>query len=255
VCLILLAHRAHPRYRLIVAANRDEWFRRPSAPAAFWPDAPGLLAGRDLEQGGTWLGLTRDGRFSALTNYRDPRTKRDGAPSRGALVRDFLAGDEAPLAYAERLLGHAVRYNGFNLLAGHGEDLACVSTRDGRALPVPPGVHGLSNGLLNEPWPKVRRGREGLAAIIARAFDAEALFGLLRDEQLAPDADLPATGVPPEWERLLSAMHIRAQDYGTRCATVLLVGRDGEVDFRERTFDPDGRAVNDVEHRFRLAAT
>jgi uncharacterized protein with NRDE domain len=254
VCLILFAHRAHPRYRLIVAANRDEWFQRPSAAAAFWPDAPDLLAGRDLEQGGTWLGVTRRGRFSALTNFRDPRSKRDDAPSRGALVRDFLAGDEAPLPYAERLLGEAARYNGFNLLAGDGDDLACVSNRDRRALPVAAGVHGLSNGLLNEPWPKVRKGRERLAAIIEGSFDAETLFALLRDEDHAPDEELPATGVAPEWERRLSAMHIRADDYGTRCATVLMIGHDGEVEFRERTFDRDGRAVNEAEHRFRLSA-
>jgi uncharacterized protein with NRDE domain len=253
VCLILFAHRAHPRYRLVVAANRDEWFRRPSAPAAFWPERPDLLAGRDLEQGGTWLGVTRAGRFAALTNYRDPRSKRDAAPSRGALVTGFLAGEDAPGAYAERLAGQAARYNGFNLLAADGDELACASSRAARAARVEPGVHGLSNGVLDEPWPKVRKGRERLAAVLAGRFEAADLFALLKDESRADDAELPATGVSLEWERQLSAMHIRAEGYGTRCATVVLVDADGTVAFHERTFDPDGRAVNDVEHRFTLA--
>jgi uncharacterized protein with NRDE domain len=253
MCLILFAHAAHPRYRLVVAANRDEWFRRPSAPAGFWPDRPHLLAGRDLEQGGTWLGFTRDGRFAALTNFRDPRTKRDGAPSRGALVTEFLAGDHPPLAYAARLVDAAGAYNGFNLLAGAPDALAYVSSREARAVEVDPGVHGLSNGVLDEPWPKVRKGRDRLAALLSRDFDTEDLFALLKDQSIAPDAELPDTGVSRDWERLLSAMHIVADGYGTRCATVLLVGRDGEVAFLERTFDMGGNAIGDVVHRFPLA--
>lgn len=250
VCLVLFAHAAHPHYRLVVAANRDEWFRRPTAQATFWADQPHVLAGRDLEQGGTWLGVTRDGRFSALTNLRDPASRREGAPSRGALVAGFLSGRQAPLDYAAMLAAAAGAYNGFSLLAGDTERLAYVSSREAQAVEVTPGVHGLSNGLLDEPWPKVRKGREGLAQLLEGAIDAEGLFGLLRDEALAPDAELPSTGVPPEWERVLSAMHIVADDYGTRCATVLLIDADGGADFRERTFDSAGRPVAEVAHRF-----
>lgn len=250
MCLILFAHAAHPRYRLIVAANRDEWFRRPSAPAAFWDDAPQVLAGRDLDQGGTWLGVTRAGRYAALTNFRDPGSKRDGAPSRGGLVSSFLAGDRAPHDYAATLTTQASAYNGFNLLAGDRSGLVYVSSRTAEAAPVAPGVHGLSNGLLDEPWPKVRKGREGLARLLDRGVDTESLFALLRDETLAPDAELPSTGVSRDWERLLSAMHIVADGYGTRCATVLLIDGDGEAEFRERTFDAAGRPVAEIAHRF-----
>jgi uncharacterized protein with NRDE domain len=253
MCLILFAHAAHPRYGLVVAANRDEWFRRPSAPAGFWADRPHVVAGRDLEQGGTWLGLTRTGRFAALTNFRDPRAKREGVPSRGALVSDYLVGDEPPLPYAERLAQSAGHYNGFNLLAGTPDRLVYVSSRDGRASRLEPGVHGLSNGVLNEPWPKVRKGRDGLATVLSREFDTEDLFALLKDRTLAPDTDLPDTGVSREWERVLSAMHIVADGYGTRCASVLLLGRDGDATFCERTFDPQGNAVGDVVHRFAVA--
>jgi uncharacterized protein with NRDE domain len=250
VCLILLAHCAHPRYRLIVAANRDEWFRRPSAPAAFWKDRPDLLAGRDLEQGGTWLGITRGGRFAALTNFRDPRSKRDDSPSRGELVADFLSGRAPAVQHARALLAEAPRYNGFNLLASDGAELAYVCSRTAQSQIVAPGIHGLSNGVLDEPWPKVRRGCERLAAAIDRDFSADDLFALLRDDALAPEAELPSTGVSTEWERLLSAMHIVADGYGTRCATVVLVEQTGDVTFLERTFDPTGRAADTVEHRF-----
>jgi uncharacterized protein with NRDE domain len=255
MCLILFAHQAHPRYRLVLAANRDEWFRRPAAPAGFWADRPDLLAGRDLEHGGTWLGVTRSGRFAALTNFRDPRDKREAAPSRGALVTAFLSGGDGPANYVTRLMDGAARYNGFNLLAGHRDELWFAASRTGQPSRVEPGIHGLSNGLLDEPWPKVRRGRAGLNAILARPFDTEDLFALLHDEDVAADAELPATGVAPEWERLLSAMHIRADGYGTRCATVLLIGEDGTVEFRERTFDPAGRPVQDVDFRFAIAAS
>ena len=250
MCLVLFAHRVHPRYRLIVAANRDEWFRRPTARAAFWDDHPDVLAGRDLEQGGTWLGITRGGRFAALTNFRDPRSKRDGAPSRGELVADFLAGDAPPIDHARGLLSEAARYNGFNLLVGDGVDLAYVGSRPPTWTPVLPGIHGLSNGVLDEPWPKVRRGCEQLAAVIDRDFSTEDLFALLRDDALAPEADLPSTGVTREWERMLSAMHIIADGYGTRSATIVLVGTDGEVTFQERTFDAAGTTLGTITQGF-----
>lgn len=252
MCLILLAYRAHPRYPLVIAANRDEWFRRPSAPAAFWPDRPQVLAGRDLEQGGTWLGITRAGRFAALTNFRDPASKREDAPSRGALVSRFLESETAPRDYVLALAGEASRYNEFNLLAGDPQTLAYASSRAAAPSILAPGVYGLSNGLLDEPWPKVVKGRRALAAMLDRPFGPEDLFRMLKDHDRAADHELPATGVPLEWERLLSAMHIVADGYGTRCATALLVDAHGAVTFVERTFDSEGRETGEVAERFSL---
>ena len=254
MCLILIAHRAHPRYPLVVAANRDEWFRRPSAPAAFWEDAPDVLAGRDLEQGGTWLGVTRSGRFAALTNFREPGAHRAEAPSRGALVSDFLRGREATLEFLARLAPHAARYNGFNLVTWDGETLAATSNRNGSTHPLGAGVFGLSNHLLDTPWPKVREGRIGLAALLAREVSVEALLELLDDTRIAEDRELPDTGVGLEWERRLSPLRIVAADYGTRCSTVLLVDREGGVELAERTFAPNGTPAGLVRERFTLVA-
>lgn len=255
MCLILFAYRAHPRYPLVVAANRDEWFRRPSAPASFWTDQPNVLAGRDLEQGGTWLGITRTGRFAALTNFRDPGSKRESAPSRGALVSGFLEGENGALPYAARLVAEPASYNGFNLLAADADTLTYVASRTGEARSLSPGVYGLSNGLLDEPWPKVVKGREALCALLDQPFGPEDLLAVLKDHAQAPDAALPSTGVSLEWERLLSAMHIVADGYGTRCATALVVDVEHRVTFVERTFDPTGRAVGEVAHHFRFEPT
>src|SRR6185295_4694266 len=210
MCLIAFAWRAHPHYRLVVAANRDEYFGRPAAPAGFWDDHPNVLAGRDLEAGGTWLGVTLDGRFAALTNYRNPADKKTGAPSRGSLVSDFLTGKAAPMEYLQGVEQRAVNYNGFSLLAGDAASLAFLSNRGGHASRVAPGIHGLSNHLLDTPWPKVRKGKAGLAALLDGPFDAEAAFGLLGDTERAAGGDLPSTGVSPELEERLSAIRILA---------------------------------------------
>jgi uncharacterized protein with NRDE domain len=253
MCLILFAYRAHPRYPLVVAANRDEWFRRPTAPAGFWSDAPEVLAGRDLEAGGTWLGVTRGGRFAALTNFRDPATLRDDAPSRGALVSDFLTSSTDADAYLRSVRRDADRYNGFNLVLGDQTSLRYFSNREGDARALHPGIYGLSNHLLDAPWPKVRAGKARLGALLDGEIDAEALLDLLDDSQVAPDAELPRTGVPLELERALSPRRIRAGDYGTRSSTVLLVAQDGEVSLLERSFDASGAESSVVRERFRLA--
>src|SRR5258706_6908216 len=156
MCLILFAWQAHPDYPLVVAANRDEWRDRPTAPAAWWDDAPDILAGRDLEAGGTWLGVTRAGRFAAITNFRDPSDRKSTAPSRGQLVADFLRGDDAPRDYLAALAAKAARYNGFNLLLADDKSMCYFGSREGEIIDVAPGIHGLSNHLLDEPWPKVK---------------------------------------------------------------------------------------------------
>lgn len=240
MCLIAFAYRVHPRYSLVVAANRDEFYRRPTAPAAFWSECPGVLAGRDLEQGGTWLGVTRDGRFAALTNYRDPAANRNGARSRGELVRDYLCGALAPREYLERARAAGGDYNGFNLLAGDAGGLWYYSNRTDVVAEVAPGVHGLSNHLLDTSWPKVAKAKAGLAACLGGSEEALAagLFALLADDAPAPDAALPDTGVGLEWERTLSPVFIASADYGTRSSTMVLLG-EGGTRFAERTW-PEG---------------
>jgi uncharacterized protein with NRDE domain len=252
MCLILLAHRAHPSYRLVVGANRDEWHRRPTAPAGFWADAPGVFAGRDLEQHGTWLGVTTSGRFSAVTNFRNPGSHRPDAPSRGRLVSGFLRSDAAPLAYLERLRRDAPAYNGFSLFVGDGASLCYFSNHDGEIRELEPGIYGLSNHLLDVPWPKVRIGKRRLAARLGEHLDADTLLALLDDTQIAPDDELPRTGVSLEWERKLSSLRIVADGYGTRSSTALLIGADGAVCFAERSFDEGGGELGAVRERFAI---
>jgi len=254
MCLIALAWRTHPAYPLIVAANRDEYFRRPSAPADFWDDHRNVLAGRDLEAGGTWLGITLEGRFAALTNYRNPADKRTGVPSRGALVSDFLTGKAGPSAYVKEIGKAAASYNGFSLLVGDADSLWFVSNRGGGPQRVEPGVHGLSNHLLDTPWPKVERAKARLAKQLENpSFDAGAAFELLNDTERAPNADLPSTGVSLELEERLSAIRILAAGgYGTRCSTALCFGKDGRVEFHERRYREDGGASGTVSYRLTL---
>jgi uncharacterized protein with NRDE domain len=253
MCLILFAHRAHPAHRLVVAANRDEWFRRPTAPAAFWVDAPEIFAGRDLEHRGSWLGVTTTGRFAAITNFRDPGSHRPDAPSRGQLVSDFLRSNAAPASYLERLRPDAASYNGFSLLVGDGASLCFLSNREGEVRSLAPGIYGLSNSLLDVPWPKVRLGKERLAGQLGARVDTDTLLTLLDDTRTAPDAELPQTGVSSEWERKLSAVRIVADGYGTRSSTALVIGAEGEVSVAERSFDERGREQSTVRQRFAIS--
>ncbi|GFO63105.1 NRDE family protein [Geomonas paludis] len=239
MCTLLLAYRAHPQYRLVIAANRDEYYLRPTHPAHFWEDAPHIFAGRDLVHGGTWLGVTATGRIAALTNYRDPSDlHRHGPSSRGQLVSGFLAQEAGAEEYLARLRESGVPYGGYNLLVGDSERLFCYSNKNDRVLPIAPGIHGLSNHLLDTPWPKVRCGKDGLARILSRqSLSAEELFALLADQTHPPDQELPDTGVGLELERMLSPIFITSAQYGTRCSTVLLVDATGKATFIERSFE------------------
>jgi uncharacterized protein with NRDE domain len=252
VCLVLLAWQVHPRYPLVVAANRDEFFARETATADFWPDHPSLLAGRDFSAGGTWMGVTRDGRFAALTNHRNPAAVNESAPSRGALVSAFLSGDENPKHYCDRYAdAEGRRYNGFNLLAANRTQLCWVSNVSGETRELPPGIYGLSNELLDTPWPKVAQSKSSLAAALQGLPDERPLFQILRDEKLYPDAMLPRTGVDREWEKLLSAAFVQGPGYGTRGSTVLLIAGDGTVTFDEQTWLAE--ALPGPRHRFRFS--
>ncbi|MDP1525309.1 MAG: NRDE family protein [Rhodocyclaceae bacterium] len=253
MCLILLAWQTHPQFPLIVAANRDEFYPRRTARADFWPAHPQVLAGRDLEAIGTlgtWLGLTRQGRFAALTNYRDPSRHKADAPSRGRLVADFLCGHDPIDAYLDSL--EAADYNGFNLLLGDGQRLVAFSNITRQRHKLAPGIYGLSNATLDTPWPKVGAGKTALAHALATLPDETALQHLLRDDRIHPDIALPATGVPLTWERLLSAAFIRSPDYGTRCSTLIKVGADGTASFDEQTWLPGGIAGARCRYRFEL---
>lgn len=255
MCLIVFAWEASSATRLAVAANRDEFLARLAAPAAWWADAPDVLAGRDLEAGGTWLGITRAGRFAALTNFRDASApKKDGAPSRGALTADFLRGDAAAADYVAAVQPGAGRYHGFNLLVSDGAELWSFSNVEGDPVRLGPGVLGLSNHLLETPWPKVTAARSRLEAALQAAEGAEGLerrlLELLEDRTIAPDDALPSTGLPLDWERALSAAFVEAPGYGTRASTALVVGADGAVRFVERSFGERGAFLGEVREAF-----
>lgn len=238
MCLIVFAYNVHPAYRLILAANRDEFYERSSSPAQLWKDAPNVLAGLDLKEGGTWLGMTREGKFAAITNYRDPAALRMGAPSRGKLVSNYLTGSESAASLSEKIPRRAQKYNGFNLIFGDNKDLFVYSSH-GERHKLAAGIYGLSNRLLDSPWPKVAKAKKALAAAMNfRSADLEAaLFKFLADRKKAPDKSLPSTGIGLEWERLLSAVFIESPSYGTRSSTVLLIGKNKRVRFVEKIFD------------------
>ncbi|MFL9813564.1 NRDE family protein [Stutzerimonas sp. VN223-3] len=238
MCLIVFAWRPTHALPLIVAANRDEFHARPSLPLGPWEDAPQIIAGRDLQAGGTWLGVGPEGRFAALTNIRDPGAPT-GSLSRGELPERFLRGQLTPEAYLTVLTGHLEHYSGFNLLVGDAHELWYLNSHTGVPEQLPPGVYGLSNAALNTPWPKLLRTRAALHECLD-APEAENLLQLLSDPQPAADAELPSTGVSHEVEKLLSSVFIASPDYGTRASTVLLRRADGSTSITERCFGPDG---------------
>jgi uncharacterized protein with NRDE domain len=248
VCLVLIALDQHPDYSLIVAANRDEFYDRPTAPAEFWADAPTVLAGRDLRAGGSWLGIDRAGRIALVTNYRQGQREDPAPHSRGRLVSDFLTGDAGAAEHIERVRSEANLHNGFNLIAGDDGGLFYFSNREGRARRLTPGVYGLSNHLLDTPWPKVAATKTAFGALLDGGATelTEDLFALLSDRNRPADGLLPSTGVGREWERLLSSAFIASDGYGTRSSTVVLFGRDGSILFVERSFGPGGAAGSEA---------
>ncbi len=263
MCLAVIAWQSHPDYPLVVAANRDEFYARPTRPAAWWGQAVSLLAGRDEEAGGTWLGINRRGRFAMLTNVRAPSERNPHAPTRGALVVSALQSGGSITAWLRNLAARAHAYNGFNLLigdalaaSGREPELHYHSNRLGKPpRKLEPGIYGLSNAFLDTPWPKVTRAVGRFACQIASRVDPDALLALMADRALAADSALPSTGVPLEWERALSAIQIRANGYGTRATTVITVRSDGLVGFVERTFDSDDpQRYTDRRYEFVIGA-
>lgn len=241
MCLIVVAYRCHPGYPLLVAANRDEFYDRPTAALAQWQETPQLLAGRDLKEGGTWFGITSTGRFAALTNYRDPSRLISDAPSRGRLVSDYLHSEQSARIYLAQLSQQADAYNGFNLLLYDAEGLFYYANYAGPPRILPPGLYGLSNHFLDTPWPKVTRSCTAFRQMLNQYPNPtpETLLQIMVDRTPAPDAELPDTGIPLEWERWLSPCFITAPGYGTRASTALLAHDSGRIQLIETTW-PEG---------------
>ncbi len=250
MCLAVIARRAHDRFGLIIVANRDEYHARPTQAAQLWHDHPQVLAGRDLRAGGTWLGLSASGKIGLLTNYREPGNQNPAAPSRGALVSDFLTHPQDARQYAPAIHSVANRFNGFNLLLADASSAHYVSNRAKQfETCLADGVHGLSNATLDIAWPKVTRTQAAVTQLLSdgMAPDAEGLFEIFRDTRLAQRTELPDTGLPPARELQLSSPFILDNQYGTRCTTVVMVDHCGKTYFEERTFNTRGEVINQVK--------
>ena len=237
MCLILFSYKLHPDYRLILAANRDEFYDRPTAALDFWADHPAVLAGRDLKGNGTWLGVTRSGRVAAVTNYREPAAHMENPPSRGILIRDFLTGNSSPQRYLKAVSRNSQTYNGFNVIAGDPSGLYYYSNRDSRVRQLQPGLYGISNHLIDTAWPKIQRGKDLLQGQLSgtEKIDIEKIWEILADRWLPSDRALPDTGVGLEWERILAPLFISSPDYGTRSSSIVLMAYCGRITFMERT--------------------
>ncbi len=254
MCLILFSCNVHPVYSLILAGNRDEFYNRPTAPLGFWEDEPSVLGGRDLVGGGSWLGATKSLKFAAITNYRDPSILDPDAPSRGELVKNFLCGNQGAQAYIRHVEKIGGGYNGFNLIVGRKNSLWLYSNRGNGIKKIPPGFYGLSNHLLDTPWPKIKKSKAALEKMFTKdEFDSEAMFAVLEDKKFPPVRDLPGSGDGSEWERILSPIFVSSDIYGTRSSSALLLKKDGNLRFLERSFSikKDG-LVHKTTREFRL---
>lgn len=245
MCLILFAYRIHPRYRLVLLANRDEFYKRPTTPAGWWAEYPQLLAGKDLKAGGTWMGITKAGKFAAVTNFRESFKQKKDALSRGKLVSGFLTGSASPMEYLESIKPNASLYNGFNFILGDTRELYYFSNRgnpENRViLSLGPGIYGLSNASLDTPWPKVVKGKRLLEQLLdEQDISVEKAVEILKDNTRAPRSDLPNTGVGAWFERMLSPMFIKIKTlgYGTRSSSVILIDNENRVTVKECSFVP-----------------
>lgn len=252
MCLILFAKNAHPKYKLVLASNRDEFLKRPSQVSHFWEEYPKILAGKDKIGGGTWLGITKTGKFAALTNFRDPDNIKSNAPSRGDLVMDFLKQEISAKDYLEKIKKKAEQYNGFNLLVGTVDELYWYSNYGGAIEKVSDGVHGLCNHLLDTPWHKVQKGKEALDKIIKKEENItfEILEPILQDKNLAPDEELPNTGLIYEREKALSAIFIDTQGYGTCSSGILLVDHTNKISYKEIIYNTQDKQIQSHDFEF-----
>lgn len=240
MCIVLFSYKNTPGYKLILIANRDEFLVRPTAPLAWWPENKDILAGKDLQDGGTWLGVSRLGKFAALTNYRELPVEKTSFQSRGEIISDYLSAANMPIDFLLELRKRSSQYRGFNLLLGNADSLWYYSNRGDGLLEVNPGIHGLSNHLLNTDWPKVLRGKTLLAeALRANTFDEEDLFNILHDNVQPDEKNLPDTGIGREWEKKLAPIFISSETYGTRSSAIFTIADNGRLSFSERTYMHD----------------
>ncbi len=257
MCLIALAWKAHPKHPLVLVANRDEFHARAAAPLAWWDDTPDVLAGRDLQEGGSWLGISRSGRIAAVTNVRGPEAAIRKPLSRGRLVADFLKRSESAEAFAASLEGEAAAFGGFNLLLFDGREVRYVSNLpEFQSRTVEAGVHALSNAQFDTPWPKALMAKKAMETYAtAETPDEKALLGAMASPAQAEVSQLPSTGVSLDMERLLSSAFISTPSYGTRCTSLVRLDRSGEAVFFERRFDASGKVAGDTREEFELRET
>jgi uncharacterized protein with NRDE domain len=254
MCLVVFAHNSHPNYKFIFAANRDEFYDRPTEQADFWKDQPDLLAGKDLKGGGTWMGITKAGKFAAITNYRDLSNIKEDAPTRGLLVTDYLLGDQSSEDYYDSVKKDLSDYNGFNLILGDINNIFYFSTHTEGLKKLESGVYGLSNAVLDTPWPKVEKSKKHFLKLLKNEeMHAWELLSLLSDTLEAKEKDLPDTGVGIEWEKVLSPVSIQSPNYGTRCSTAVLIDNNNKVRFAEKTFFGNPGAFSNKDYKFRIA--
>lgn len=253
MCLIVFANNLHPKFKLIFAANRDEFYNRPSEQADYWTEHPDLLAGKDLQAGGTWMGITKQGRFAAITNFRDLKNLKPDAPSRGYLTLDFLLSDISPEKYYMKLKPSLNEYNGFNLLVGTIDELFYFSNMSDGLKKIEAGIHGISNAVLDTPWPKVEKSKRHLQSLIQQEnINAWEVIAILKDTSIAKDEDLPDTGVGLGLERMLSPVFIKSENYGTRCSSVVMVDSDNNVKFVEKFFFDGIGNFSNKEYKFTI---
>lgn len=248
MCLLVFAWQPDPDHVLVLAGNRDEFHDRPAAPADWWDAA--IVGGKDLRAGGTWMAAHCDGRFAVVTNYREPLEEGRGPRSRGELVSNYLESGAAPESYARAAAARGKEYAGYNLLLGSPDRLVYLSNRGRGPEVLEPGIYGLSNHLLDTPWPKLQRTRARFERLLSAGADTNALLDMLADREPAAEDELPETGIGPQWERLLSSPFIVSPHYGTRCSTVIKLLQNREMALTERRFDAAGREIGESDFRF-----
>ena len=251
MCLIAFSLNEHPDYQLVLAANRDEFYERETDYAHWWEPDHSILAGKDLKAGGTWMGISKSGRFAAITNYRDPQNIRSDVRSRGELAVNYLKGDLDPKTYLEKVDGK--NYNGFNLLLIENGQAYHLSNYENRVNEISKGTFGLSNALLDTPWPKLEKLKLLLKEKLDSTVTHDKILKTLEDKTLAEDQLLPETGVPYEWEKALSAICIETENYGTCCSTVITIDKRGQVNFSERSFPVGDRIDKIVNYAFQIS--
>lgn len=254
MCILFIAVEQHPDYPLIIAANRDEYFARPTDSSKYWTEHPSILAGKDLVAGGTWMGVTQNGFISSLTNIRNPLKLKEDVRSRGELVLNYLVNEPSSKEYLNVLEHSKDEYNGYNLLFGHWDNLYVYNNHDNQAHQLTPGFYGLSNANLNSPWPKINKGVKDLEDYCKNPGDLKdkVFFELMQNDTLAEDHLVQKTGAPEEWEKQLSSIFIRTPKYGTRASTLVLVDQSHKMHWHEKVYDQTGKCTQDIEHNIQL---